>query len=113
MAKLILKSPYIQSGKSADGYMKYIATRPRAEKLGEHGLFGDSDAVDLEKAMDEVQRYDGRVWTHIISLRREDAARLGYDNANSWRNLLKARRNDIAAAMQISPENFRWYAAFP
>lgn len=96
----------------SDIYMKYIATRPRAEKLGAHGLFGDGDNVDLEKAMDELEKYEGRVWTHIISLRREDAARLGYDNANAWWNLLKAHRNDIAAAMRISPNDFRWYAAF-
>ena len=30
-----------------EGYAKYIALRPRAERLGEHGLFGDDDAVDL------------------------------------------------------------------
>ena len=96
----------------SDGYMKYIATRPRAERLGDHGLFGDEDGVDLEKAMRELDQYTGNVWTHIISLKREDAARLGYDNAKAWRNLLRANRNDIAAAMNISPGNFRWYAAF-
>ena len=96
----------------SDGYMKYIATRPRAERLGDHGLFGDEDAVDLEKAMLELDQYNGNVWTHIISLKREDAARLGYDNARAWQNLLRANRNDIAAAMNISPGNFRWYAAF-
>ena len=60
----------------SDGYMKYIATRPRAERLGDHGLFGDEDGVDLEKAMRELDYYTGNVWTHIISLKREDAARL-------------------------------------
>ena len=96
----------------SDGYMKYIATRPRAERLGDHGLFGDVDGVDLEKAMHELDQYTGNVWTHIISLKREDAARLGYDNAKAWRNLLRANRNDIAAAMSILPNHFRWYAAF-
>ena len=96
----------------SDGYMKYIATRPRAERLGDHGLFGDEDAVDLEQAMQELDEYDGNVWTHILSLKREDAARLGYDNAKAWRNLLRANRNDIAAAMNIQPNHFRWYAAF-
>ena len=96
----------------SDGYMKYIATRPRAERLGDHGLFGDEDGVDLEKAMRELDYYTGNVWTHIISLKREDAARLGYDSANAWRNLLRANRNDIAAAMNIPPNHFRWYAAF-
>ena len=96
----------------SDGYMKYIATRPRAERLGDHGLFGDEDGVDLEKAMRELDQYTGNVWTHIFSLKREDAARLGYDSANAWRNLLRANRNDIAAAMNIPPNHFRWYAAY-
>ena len=96
----------------SDGYMKYIATRPRAERLGSHGLFGDKDGVELEKAMAELENYSGNVWTHIISLKREDAERLGYDNARAWRNLLRAHRNDIAAAMNIPPQDFRWYAAF-
>ena len=96
----------------SDGYMKYIATRPRAERLGSHGLFGDKDGVELDKAMAELESYTGNVWTHIISLKREDAERLGYDNARAWRNLLRAHRNDIAAAMNIPPQDFRWYAAF-
>ena len=96
----------------SEQYMKYIATRPRAERIGTHGLFGDDDAVSLEKAMAELERYPGNVWTHIVSLKREDAARLGLDNAAAWRNLIRAHRNDIAAAMKIPPGDFRWYAAF-
>ena len=95
-----------------DGYAKYIATRPRAERLGEHGLFGDEDVVDLNAAMAEVNDYTGNIWTHIISLRREDAERLGFDHADAWRALLRAHRNGIAEAMHIPPEDFRWYAAF-
>ena len=95
-----------------DGYMKYIATRPRAERLGDHGLFGDEEHVDLDAAMSELEHYTGNVWTHIISLHREDAERLGYNNAQAWRALLRAHRNDIAAAMHIPPQDFRWYAAF-
>ena len=97
---------------STEGYAKYIATRPRAERLGSHGLFGDEDPVSLNTAMGELSHYTGNVWTHIISLKREDAVRLGYDNAAAWRTLLRAHRNDIAAAMNIKPEDFRWYAAF-
>ena len=95
-----------------DGYMQYIATRPRAERLGDHGLFGDADHVDLDAAMSELEHYTGNVWTHILSLHREDAERLGYNNAQAWRALLRAHRNDIAAAMHIPPQDFRWYAAF-
>ena len=96
----------------SEGYMKYIATRPRAERLGDHGLFSDEDGVNLEQAIRELDQYTGNVWTHILSLKREDAARLGYDNAKAWRNLLRANRNDIAAAMNIPPNHFRWYAAY-
>ena len=95
-----------------DGYMKYIATRPRAERLGDHGLFGDTDHVDLGAAMSELEHYTGNVWTHILSLHREDAERLGYNNAQAWRALIREHRNDIAAAMHIPPQDFRWYAAF-
>lgn len=98
--------------KSSEGYARYIAMRPRAERLGDHGLFGEEDGVDLDKAMAELQHYTGNVWTHILSLHREDATRLGYDNALAWRALLRTHRNDIAAAMHIPPQNFRWYAAF-
>ena len=96
----------------SDQYMKYIATRPRAEHLGEHGLFGDEDGISLDAAMNELENYTGNVWTHIISLKREDAVRLGFDNASAWRDLLRSHRNDIAAAMKIPPNDFRWYAAF-
>ena len=116
MARLIIKSPYFKgggfSGKNAAGYLRDIAARPRAERLGRHGLFGDEDTVDLEKAVTELGDYPGNIWTHIISLKREDAERLGYDNAKAWRNLLRTHRNEIAAAMNIPPSDFRWYAAF-
>ena len=93
-------------------YMRYIATRPRAEKHGEHGLFGAENAVDLEKTLGELKAHEGNVWTIIYSLRREDAARLGYDNAASWRALLRSKQADFAEAMQIPPSQLRWYAAF-
>ena len=93
-------------------YMRYIATRPRAEKHEGHGLFGAEPHVDLEKTMQELKAHEGNVWTIIYSLRREDAARLGYDNAESWRLALLAHQNDFAEAMQILPEHLHWYAAF-
>ena len=93
-------------------YLRYIATRPGVEKRGEHGLFGDADGMDLQKMIGEVQEYKGNVWMHIFSLKREDAARLGFDNAAAWQNLLRTHRNEIAAAMRIAPDDFRWCAAF-
>lgn len=121
MVRLVIKSPYIQcNGGNAGGYMKYIATRENVEKYaqyiaerpGSHGLFGDDDVVDLQKAMDELKDYTGNVWTHIISLRREDAVQYGYDHADAWKNLIRSYRNEIAEAMHISPELFCWYAAY-
>ena len=127
MARLIVKSPYIKGGGAGGGpggYLKYTGTREgvellpsgymeyMAERPRSHGLFGDEDAVDMSAAMKELNEYPGNIWTHIISLKREDAERLGYDHAAQWRNLIRAHRNDIASAMNIPPSDFRWYAAF-
>ena len=76
--------------------MAYIAQRPRAEKLGNQGLFSAADQVDLKAAMEELSNHPGTVWTVIYSLRREDAARLGYDHAASWRRLLMAHQGELA-----------------
>ena len=127
MARLIVKSPYIKgggAGGSPGGYLKYIGTREgvellpsgymeyMAERPRSHGLFGDEDAVDMSAAMKELNEYPGNIWMHVISLKREDAERLGYDHAAQWRNLIRAHRNEIAAAMNIPPGDSRWYAAF-
>ena len=123
MARLIVKSPYI-SGSGVGGYLKYIGTREgvellpagymeyMAERPRSHGLFGDEDNVDMDDVMKELNECPGNIWTHIISLKREDAERLGYDHAAQWRNLIRSHRNEIAAAMNIPPGDFRWYAAF-
>lgn len=94
-------------------YVDYIANRPRVEKMGKHGLFtGGDDSLVLSKIADEVVNHEGNVWTPIISLRREAAARLGFDNAESWHNMLSYYAIDIAESLKIKPENFQWYAAF-
>ena len=94
-----------------EGYMKYIATRPRVERYGEHGLLSNRP-VSLDASLKEVEEHSGNVWTFIWSLRREDAARLGYDHADSWQRLIKAHQVEIAEAMKISPNQLRWCAAF-
>lgn len=94
-------------------YVSYIAERPGVEKLGKHGLFTDKGVpIILEQVSKEMAESKSNIWTHIISLHREDAARLGYDSAEDWMNLLRSKRNVIAQQMRIKPENFRWYAAF-
>lgn len=94
-------------------YVKYIAERPRVEVISSHGLFTDDGVpIILSDVAKEVAESESNIWTHIISLRREDAERLGYNSADEWMNLIRANRNMIARNMKIAPENFRWYAAF-
>ena len=96
-----------------ENYVSYIAQRPRAERLGAHGLFnGTGDAPELSKIAEEVANHPGNVWLPIISLRREDAARLGYDNARQWQSLLSTYAPQIADTMNIPWEQFRWYASY-
>jgi len=95
-----------------DTYMKYIATRPRVQKQGEHGLFGVETSVNLPKALEELDSHNGNVWTFIYSLRRSDASRLGYESADSWRGLILSHKAELADALRIPVESFRWYAAF-
>ena len=96
-----------------ENYVGYIAKRPRTERHGAHGLFTDADVpINLSKVAEEVANHEGNVWTHIISLRREDAARLGYDNAYAWRNLLRSQAETIAENMKIPLTDLRWYAAY-
>ena len=97
---------------SESGYMQYIATRPHVQKRGAHGLFSSATAVDLTSAMSELEAHEGNVWTIIYSLRREDAVRLEYDNADAWRTLLMENAPTLAKSMKISLDNFHWYAAF-
>ena len=129
MSKLIQKSGFIKPGKARgyigyiatrdgveklpgpEGYMEYMAMRPGAEQHDGHGLFS-SRPVDLDAVMKEAEQHDAPVWTLIYSLKREDAARLGYDNAKAWQTLLKAHQVELATAMKIPPEQFRWYAAY-
>lgn len=93
-------------------YLNYIATRPNVEKHGEHGLFGVEDAVELAKVKEEVSNHNGVIWTPIVSLRREDASRLGYDNAQMWQSLIRAKQMELAETFGIPYEDFRWYGAF-
>ena len=128
MKGLIQKSGYIKPGNGGGHYAEYIATRDGvelmeptagggyleyiAERPRSHGLFSASGAADLEQTMEEINAHAGPVWTFIYSLKREDAARLDYENGESWRRLLLAHQVELAAAMKIPPSSFRWCAAF-
>lgn len=94
-------------------YADYIATRPRAERFGSHGLFtNDGEEVQLSKVSQELNEYSGNVYTVILSLRREDAARLGFDNGSRWRDFLRSNTSIIAENLKIPLNHLRWYAAF-
>lgn len=128
MKGLIQKSGYIKPGSGGGHYAEYIATRDGvelmeptagggyleyiAERPRSHGLFSADGTADLEQTMEEINAHAGPVWTFIYSLKREDAARLGYQNGESWRRLLLAHQTELAAAMKIPPSSFRWCAAF-
>lgn len=96
-----------------ENYIGYIAMRPRVEKSGAHGLFSYSDeSINLSKVAKEVGNHDGVVWTTVISLKREDATKLGYDNLSAWKTLLRAKSQDLANAMGVPITDMKWYAAF-
>lgn len=102
----------MQTGKP-DIYLKYIAERPRVEKIGDHGLFAQTDdVIDLNEVAKTISTHPGNVWTLVFSLRREDAERLSYNNAAAWATLCRAKSAEVAKAMKIPYEDFRWYAAF-
>lgn len=135
MSKVVFKSPYASTGKNLSGKyinyiakrervdksintkkveinLNYIATRPHVEKVGEYGLFGSEDYVDLNKARNDIVNHKGIIWMPIISLRREDADRLGYNNAVAWRNLIRSKQFEIAEAYNIPVKDLVWYGAF-
>ncbi len=138
MPKIIVTTCYIKptAHKKFGNYIKYIATREGVAKPipqqktsveldreifmsyldsrpNSHGLFSEKDnPIVLDKAAKEVANHKGALWTHIVSLKRTDAERMGYIDLEHWRDLVRRHISDIAAAQKIKPENIRWYAAF-
>ena len=133
MAQLVTKFGYLKDNKTrsrggyakyiatregtespgVEGYMAYMATRPRAERQGAHGLFTSAGKpVALSQVAKELDAHRGPVWTLILSLRREDAQRLGYDTAARWRDLLRSQAITLADGLKIPPTRLKWYAAF-
>ena len=93
--------------------VSYIAERPSVEKLGKHGLFSQTDdKINLDSVAEEISNHNGIVWTHVISLKREDAERLGYNNADKWKKQVRKNMLEIAKAHNIQPSDLQWYAAF-
>ena len=96
-----------------ENFVGYMAMRPGVQKRGSHGLFNEKDEpIILDRVANEIANHKGNVWSHVISLRREDAIRLGYDNSEAWRQLVMRHISDIAKNQKISLCNLKWYAAF-
>ena len=96
-----------------ENYVGYLANRPGAVKFNSHGLFNEKDEpIHLEKVAKEIANHSGNVWTHVVSLRRDDAQKMGYDNLKAWRELVKRQIPNIAKNQKIDMKNLRWYAAF-
>lgn len=132
MPRLVVVSRYLKSGssKNLSNYVKYIATRegaaktrenyvgylanrPGAVKFGSHGLFSQTDeSINLSRVAKEVADHKGNVWTHVVSLRRDDAQKMGYDDLTAWRELVKRQIPNIAKQSKIDMANLKWYAAF-
>ena len=130
MPKIIVTSRYLKKGskKNLKNYVKYIATREGAVPMvserenyvgylanrpNSHGLFYEKDdPINLEKTAKEIADHGGNVWTHVVSLRRDDAQKMGYDNLNAWRDLVLRQIPSIAKNQKIDLKNLRWYAAF-
>ncbi|SCJ22725.1 Putative beta-lactamase hcpC precursor [uncultured Ruminococcus sp.] len=94
-------------------FVGYMAMRPGVQKRGSHGLFNEKDEpIILDRVANEIANHKGNVWSHVVSLRREDAVRLGYDNSDAWRELVKRHISDIAKAQNIPLCNLKWYAAY-
>ncbi len=130
MPKIIVTSRYLKCGskKNLSNYVKYIATREGvvqtfnerenyvgylANRPNSHGLFSQTDApINLNKIAKEISEHKGNVWTHVVSLRRDDAQKMGYDNLKSWRDLVIRQIPNIAKNQKIDLKNLKWYAAF-
>lgn len=98
---------------SRENYVGYLANRPGTVKFGSHGLFSQSDEpINLEKVAKDIANHGGNVWTHVVSLRRDNAQAMGYDNLKAWRELVKRQISNIAKNQRIDMANMKWYAAF-
>ena len=104
---------YADRADELKGLVSYISNRPGVEKLGSHGLFTQFDMpIDLDTVAERVANHDGVIWTEVVSLRREDAERMHFNNAEAWKNLVRRNLNEIAKAHRIKVEDIEWYGAF-
>lgn len=95
---------------SDEGYLKYMAHRPRS-----HGLFGNIDTenfAEVSKKLNAVSNEKKAVYRCTISLSETDGKALGYNTSAKWQLYLQSIMPDIATAINVSPTNMTWVAAF-
>lgn len=94
-------------------YLKYIAKRPRVDKATTHGLFSlDGVVQNLNEKAKEISDHKGVVWSHVLSLRREDAENLGFSNYQKFKALIDENIVAIAKSHKIKVENLQYVSAF-
>lgn len=98
----------------SETYLKYIAERPGVykQKGAAHGLFDMNGKADKKAELEKIKASESVIWSHIISLRREDAKRLGFENADSWRKAVAANAPKIAKLYNIDMKSLNILGAF-
>lgn len=94
-------------------YLDYIATRPRTERFGSHGLFSDDGKpLVMSEERERINSFDGRINTLIISLSREDAEACGFNSAERWRAFMRTQKTELSKRFGIPLDSLQWYGAF-
>ena len=103
---------FVMTLERRENFLDYVSHRPGVRSDGDHGLWDANGKVEnLSAVVREVANHQGNVWTPVVSMRREDAERLGFTDAENWRAAVNACVNEIAEGYKIAPNHLRWYAA--
>lgn len=93
---------------TAIGHIKYAGERP-----GSHGLFDqESSNPNMLEIQKELSGHKGMVWRSILSLKENDAIKLGFIDKERWEDTLRATVTEAAKHMKIKESNLRWVAAY-
>ncbi|MGB9860174.1 MAG: MobP3 family relaxase, partial [Moorellaceae bacterium] len=100
---------YPIAGGTAAGHVKYAAERP-----GSSGLFGPQGepVPDWQEVGRKLASHNLPVWRVIVSLRQDDAERLGLVEREKWQAAIQNSVNNAITEMHLNPEHTRWVAAF-
>ena len=87
--------------------IKYIQNRPRS-----HGLFNNSNDVDIKDIRKEIRECKSFVYRIIVSLREDDAIANGFDEKEKWKELINSKIGVMAKQLNIPQSQIRWVGAF-